>query len=774
MKDSKVSRRRFLSTVVSTAAASSLPLSGAAMLAGDAKPALALDDTPVKVSREAETAPPLLLSNAGYQMMLDLEKGTIASLQSTFGASRELLHPNHVRLPLFKIEFMNDRSEFKTVTSSQAKEVKLQKSGDAKEQIITIEFKEIADLPVDAQVTIRCPANETLTYWNLELNNGTDSWIGHVQFPVLEVPFDDLKDDHTNRILWSFADGALNGPVEPSMTLGSWGGRLRNRPEVWRDNNYPGQWTTTQLMAYYNDIGGLYVACDDPTGLPKFIDPMLEEDGVTLGLGHYPGTRTGKTKLPYNVVVGTFRGDWYAAAEIYRDWAAKQPFCSHKLADRRDYPKWITDTSVVGLSFPMRGQGDWDPPAAVNPEYTPATNALPHLDKLAEGFDGPLMPIVFNWEKSGPWVQPEAFPPIGGDAAMREFMAKAKQKGWHPAIYGDGLCWVTWQKNTNYDGTAYFHSQGGDDFAVHKWDGSMEQWVWDWRKNYVACVGTEKGRQMVLDMTRGMAELGADVIQQFDQGPGPKACYATNHGHPPVPGPWMTEAFNGLIQADNEVARSKNRAVAMSCEGAPPETYLQDFQIWDSRAKTCPLFSFLYHEYANGHEGLYMNRVDDGSLRLSVARALVTGYIVNFTLRDKGLIAYDWNQPWARAIPDQTAIFDWAKRTSHFRAAVARDYLVFGRMLRPWKVSNVAEYDLGWGKEPLVQSGTWQAPDGRIAVVLANYADIGQFPRVALEGQGSKKLSLYIDGERNERNLELPSLIDLDMAPRSLALIEVK
>lgn len=39
-------------------------------------------------------------------------------------------------------------------------------------------------------------------------------------------------------------------------------------------------------MAYYNDAGGLYVACDDATGLPKFIDPLFEADGVTLGLGH--------------------------------------------------------------------------------------------------------------------------------------------------------------------------------------------------------------------------------------------------------------------------------------------------------------------------------------------------------------------------------------------------------------------------------------------------------------------------------------------------------
>jgi hypothetical protein len=301
---------------------------------------------------------------------------------------------------------------------------------------------------------------------------------------------------------------------------GIFGGKKPNTPEIWRYNNYPGQWISTQLMAYYNDLGGLYVACDDPTGLPKFIDGLMDADGVTMGVGHYPATAgPGEMKLPYNVVLGTFHGDWYAAAEIYRKWALKQDFCKTRLADRKDCPKWLGD-SPIGIAFPMRGQADWDGPAKENPEYTPATNALPYLEKLAQQLESPLMPIVFNWENGGPWVQPDAFPAVGGDADLREFMAKAKEKGWHPIIYGDGLCWVTWQKNTGYDGMPYFHSHEGESAVVRGWDGKLLEDVWGWRKNYVACVGTEAGRAMVTGMTKKMAEFGPDVIQQFDQGPG--------------------------------------------------------------------------------------------------------------------------------------------------------------------------------------------------------------------------------------------------------------
>ena len=305
-----------------------------------------------------------MVANAGYRLLIDSERGTIVSFRSTFGVDRELLIPDHDQLPLFKIEFMNDRHEFKTVTSAQAKDVKVSKSRDSGGTTLTLQFKQIGQLPVDARVTIRCPERETLTYWSLDVDNRTTSWIGHIQFPVVEVPFDDPAGKRSSHILWSFGDGALSGPVSPMMDVGAWDwkldgpwyGRTYDTPEIWRSSTYPGEWTTTQLMAYYDDVGGLYVALDDPKGLPKFIDPVMEHDGVTMGLGHYPGTRgPGITKLPYHVVLGTFHGDWYTAAEIYRNWASQQPFCSTKLADRTDIPRWIANSGPA-IAFPMRGQ----------------------------------------------------------------------------------------------------------------------------------------------------------------------------------------------------------------------------------------------------------------------------------------------------------------------------------------------------------------------------------------------------------------------------------
>jgi hypothetical protein len=106
---------------------------------------------------------------------------------------------------------------------------------------------------------------------------------------------------------------------------------------------------------------------------------------------------------------------------------------------------------------------------------------------------------------------------------------------------------------------------------------------------------------------------------------------------------------------------------------------------------------------------------------------------------------------------------------------VARDYLVYGRMLRPWKVSQVEERDFGWGKEPVVQSATWQAQDGRVGVVLANYGDLPQTPRLELEGTANKSLSIYNgDQKQKQQDIDLPGVLEIVMQPRTLYLIEVK
>jgi hypothetical protein len=126
-----------------------------------------------------------------------------------------------------------------------------------------------------------------------------------------------------------------------------------------------------------------------------------------------------------------------------------------------------------------------------------------------------------------------------------------------------------------------------------------------------------------------------------------------------------------------------------------------------------------------------------------------------------------------RAIPDQTAILDWVKRTNHLRG-ITRDYLGYGRMLRPWRISGVTERNFEWGKEPPVQSATWQAANGRIGIALANFGDLPESPRVELEDQGNRLMGTYLGEKRQEQEVELPPAVDIKMNLSSLCLMDLR
>lgn len=73
--------------------------------------------------------------------------------------------------------------------------------------------------------------------------------------------------------------------------------------------------TVAQFLAYFNDRSGIYLACHDTTGNIKLIRPVHHEPGCRLGIayvGDWP--QQGERTLEYDIVLGSFQGDWYAAA----------------------------------------------------------------------------------------------------------------------------------------------------------------------------------------------------------------------------------------------------------------------------------------------------------------------------------------------------------------------------------------------------------------------------------------------------------------------------
>ena len=54
--------------------------------------------------------------------------------------------------------------------------------------------------------------------------------------------------------------------------------------------------------------------------------------------------------LPGDAVLGPFAGDWFDAAQIYRQWAITAPWCRKgPIYQRDDYPQWLAKASYFTI-----------------------------------------------------------------------------------------------------------------------------------------------------------------------------------------------------------------------------------------------------------------------------------------------------------------------------------------------------------------------------------------------------------------------------------------
>ena len=116
--------------------------------------------------------------------------------------------------------------------------------------------------------------------------------------------------------------------------------------------SYPGMWAM-QFMAYYNPKqGGLYVGAHDPDARYKrfgfYGQPGLNQGELVMQ--HYPDERLTPGldyETPYDTVIALFRGQWWDASAIYREWALDQEWCRKgPLAGRTDLPQWVLDADL--------------------------------------------------------------------------------------------------------------------------------------------------------------------------------------------------------------------------------------------------------------------------------------------------------------------------------------------------------------------------------------------------------------------------------------------
>ena len=456
----------------------------------------------------------------------------------------------------------------------------------------------------------------------------------------------------------------LRAPLEPggedAVVLGHTKGGVYRRPDAWAPGTaiaaaQPGS-MAAQFACCYGPTAGLYTAAYDARGYPKRAAVRRTSEGLQLDWGE-SCFASGRYATDYDLVMTTFTGaegsippDWRDAADLYRAWAEQQPWCARPLAAREDLPDWLRHGAAMvrftreWLAQPVlieRWQRDYWQRYFLDQEDGGAGRQTRGPGAPLPGV--PLIVAYWGWEKVATWVTPDYFPVFPSDEAFGNVVAMNRAVGGHVFLWPSGYHYTltygqqpdgsfAWDDRERFDREIRPH-------AVRNRNGELYRAPAFWLKGgetACLCPGDPWTIDWLSDLAEQLVRRGAELVQ-VDQVVGGRfpACYDSTHGHPPGPGPWMTDVFRRQLEVMRERCRAVNPQ-AVVCFEEPNEHFLQevglqDYRDWEvlsaqPQAEPASVFGYLYHEYLPAFQS--NPRPHD---RFMEAYCLVTGQLPHLT-----------------------------------------------------------------------------------------------------------------------------------------------
>lgn len=265
-------------------------------------------------------------------------------------------------------------------------------------------------------VRVECSLAGAALQCGIAVKNGSPMALYAVRFPAVEFPMRLGESAEDDRMLLPKCDGAVLENPEVNLQ----GGHV---------SNYPGS-ASVQLLAFYDATAGIRVTALDGGGHRKSIGIYRRAAGLALQVVHYPAISEGKDfTLPYPVELAAFHGDWETAAADYRKWAVTQKWCRKRLEERAsELPEWLRQMPFF-YTMTVRGQ------SAENKTALRYDMIAAQSEAYAKLLRSPVCAMVMSWEKDGPWVTPDYFPPVGGDEPFQALMTRLRVAGNRSLIF---------------------------------------------------------------------------------------------------------------------------------------------------------------------------------------------------------------------------------------------------------------------------------------------------------------------------------------------------
>lgn len=622
--------------------------------------------------------------------------------------------------PLYYLTLIKKGDGVIKLSSLDAELFEIHRESTNQGEILTARYGRHRSADVEVECSVLLEPDSPLSKWRISIKNKTDYGIRGLYYPVIQVPATLSESGKADRFIYPGGEGEMT--EEPGKLTG-----------LYRRAQYPGP-AAVQMQAYYDDTAGLYQATYDDGGNVKHFGLARTDAGFDLTLEHNYDERPGQSfALPYETVVGVFHGDWYEAADLYKEWASKQYWCAKKISQRSDIPDWVKEPRPV-LEYEcradyqrVRGETTFPNSDYPNGKFWPAKKVVPLSKRYAAIFGTPVTVWYNGWEKFGNPAGPvDTFPPLEGAEGLRDAMEEVRKDGFQPVMAAWGNHWHYKRSAAGYDGWARFEAEGrplaalNDKGEVVKSGGIETSYV-------PLCSGSEKTQKVFVDYFQELMNFGA-VGLEFDHQAWPTICYSDKHGHPPGYGAWMCSKTTEFLRKIRQTAKHRNPQATLSTEGAY-EPWIQEVDFMLNRPyqlRKTPLFTYLYHEYIPllGGDGRFEVSHPDEELML---------HALNFVYGHFSFVMVGSNDYDFEANPNYP-IFNFLNHLFEAQRTYAHKYLLTGSMLKPVKLKSSRVTVDAWLppekdtpdppriEVPRVIHGAWKSADNKLGYLLVNWS----------------------------------------------------
>ncbi|MBI4244308.1 MAG: hypothetical protein HY606_09490 [Planctomycetes bacterium] len=555
---------------------------------------------------------------------------------------------------------------------------------------------------IDVHAVVTLKNNSPLSLWRIEVTNRSSKLgIENVNYPIVSNIGKPKSSKEKEYLVypWGKVPRLVENPLQGS-----------SMPETLMPYDECG----IQVSTYYVGNKGLYLATHDPAGNKKkyryYPETVNDTQVFSYTFIHLPTENMGKPNtdyvMPYDTVIGIYKGDWYEAAKLYREWVTKEAVWCKKgpLHKRKDIAKWFLDSDM----WMLRGDGN-----------------VENFKVFME--DIPVSAEIVWWQwrhkdtKQFDTEYPDYFPATDWFNPLIDQLHKL---GIPVMPYTNGMSWCM-----DYTSPSYI-KENAEKYAIRLKSGEISTHHANGRNYAIMCAKTKVWQDKMLSVVqRLVTEHKVDGVYLDQAGFGTaEMCFDDSHGHPVGSGNSQSAGYREMMERISQaVNKGSEPTIAFTTE-ANTETVVGTFDglllAHYAAPDMIPFFQFVYHDYqicfGRWHGLDYGKHAHKrmGEFSLLAGQSFVWGDQLGWVFPSMSI--------------EQPKAANYLKNLGKARHS-ARKFLLYGQMLTPPRLDKeLPTISFEWwansptATSPAVLYSAWKSPDGAIGLVFTNISESSQ------------------------------------------------